>query len=146
MLDGVIITPLKIISVPGGDVLHAMKNNDSGFDGFGEAYFSTIKSGVIKAWKRHHQMTLNLVVPVGAVKFVLYDERDSSSSKGEFSEVVISKDNYVRLTVPPGLWMGFKCVGNIDGLLLNIANIPHAADEVDKKTIDEINFDWNVKK
>ena len=66
-LDGVMITPLKIIQVPGGDVSHAMKISDPGFAGFGEVYFSNIESGVVKAWKRHRQMTLNLVVSVGAI-------------------------------------------------------------------------------
>ncbi len=37
MIDGVIVTPLKIINVPGGDVFHALKKDDPGFTDFGEA-------------------------------------------------------------------------------------------------------------
>jgi hypothetical protein len=42
MIDGVYCTKLNIISTPGGDVLHAMKNIDNGFVDFGEVYFSEI--------------------------------------------------------------------------------------------------------
>ena len=42
MIDGVSCNKLSIISTPGGDVLHAMKNIDNGFVDFGEVYFSEI--------------------------------------------------------------------------------------------------------
>ena len=61
-IDGVLLTPLKVINVLEGDVLHGMKCSDTGYSGFGEAYFSTIEPGMVKAWKRHHKMTLNLIV------------------------------------------------------------------------------------
>ena len=41
-MDGVILTPLKKIHNLRGYVFHAMKKSDIGFDGFGEAYFSTV--------------------------------------------------------------------------------------------------------
>ena len=39
-----LLTPLKTIDVAGGDVRHAMKRNDPGYVGFGEAYFSIVKT------------------------------------------------------------------------------------------------------
>jgi dTDP-4-dehydrorhamnose 3,5-epimerase len=141
-LDGVLLTPLKEIVTPGGNVLHAMRGNDPGYAGFGEAYFSKIVPTVIKPWKRHRQMTLNLVVPVGSIRFVLYDDRPGSFTTERFQEVVISPQNYCRLTVPPMLWMAFQGVGDLGGLLLNIANIPHSPDESDRKLLDDIVFDW----
>src|SRR6059058_200930 len=104
MISGIKITSLKQIPVPGGDVLHALKAADPGFAGFGEAYFSIIDPGIVKAWKRHREMTLNLVVPVGAIRFVIYDDRGGSATKGAFEEVVLSRENYCRLTIPPMLW------------------------------------------
>lgn len=144
-IDGVRLTPLKSIATPGGDVLHAMKNSDPGFAGFGEAYFSTVEPGAVKAWKRHHEMVLNLIVPIGSILFVILDDREESPTRGVFDEVVLSRDYYYRLTVPPMLWMGFQCTGNIPGMLLNVANIPHDPTEVDRKEIDEVVFDWRMK-
>ena len=145
-IDRVKLSLLKHIVVPGGDVFHAMKNSDPGYDGFGEAYFSTVEPNAIKAWKRHNTMTLNLVVPIGAIRFIIYDDRDDSPSRDQFYEVTLSRKNYFRLTVPPMVWMGFQCVGNVTAMLLNIANIPHVPNEADKKEIKEIKFDWSLNK
>jgi dTDP-4-dehydrorhamnose 3,5-epimerase len=140
MMSKLIITPLDVIGTDKGEVMHAMKNYDPGFSGFGEAYFSVINHNAIKAWKRHHEMTLNLVVPVGKIKFVLFDDRGGPSNS--FQEITISRDNYCRLTVPPMIWVGFQGMDDNDSILLNIADINHNSSEVDKKSIDEINFDW----
>ena len=107
-LNEINVTPLKHISTLGGDVKHAMKRTDPQYMGFGEAYFSTINNGEIKGWNKHKSMILNLVVPMGAVTFVIYDDREESISNGRFFGVKLSPSNYQRLTVPPGLWIAFK--------------------------------------
>ena len=142
-LEGVLLTPLSIVATSGGDVMHAMKKSNVGYSGFGEAYFSQVESGVIKAWKRHHEMTLNLVVPVGAIHFVLYDDRHNSSTCSEFQQVTLSTENYYRLTVPPMVWVGFQgCDSNIS-MLLNIADTEHHPDELDRMDLKDIDFDWS---
>ncbi len=141
-IEGLLITPTKIISTIGGDVFHAMKKSDLGYAGFGEAYFSTIEPNTIKAWKRHHDMTLNLLVPKGEVRFVIHDDRIDSPSKGIFQKVELSKNNYHRLTIPPLLWFGFKCLSKEQAMLLNIADIQHNPIEVDRKFIEDIPFNW----
>ena len=138
----ILITPLSIINTPGGDVLHAMKNIDLGFKGFGEAYFSEIQFNKIKAWKRHKNMTLNLIVPIGKVRFVLFDNRENGREK--FTDVVLSREVYSRLTVPPMIWMGFQGLTEDSSIVLNIADIPHNPDEIDRKFFDEIKFDWSI--
>ena len=140
MIEGVKITPLKIINTEGGDVYHVMKNLEDGFAGFGEAYFSSINPGAIKAWKRHHDMTLNLAVPTGLIKFVIYDDRDPK--KILFNEFTLSKDNYCRLTIPPMVGVGFKGLGKLTSMLVNIASMTHDQKEFDKKDIDKIKFNW----
>jgi len=140
MIEDLLITPLDIIETDGGSIMHAIKESSAGYIGFGEAYFSQIDKGTIRAWKRHREMTLNLVVPVGEIKFVLFDDRVVSNT--QFQEVIISKDKYCRLTVPPMIWMGFKGQSDGDSMLLNIANIEHDQYEVDKKLIEQIEFNW----
>lgn len=135
-VDQIIVTPLKRVLVAGGDVLHAMKRSDPGFVDFGEVYFSQIEQGAVKAWKRHLRMTLNLVVPVGAVQFVFMDD------EGATREEVVGADRYVRLTVPPGLWFGFKGLVSPCSLLLNVADIPHDPSEIERKEMGAFKFDW----
>ena len=142
IIDGTILTPLKIIDHPLGDVFHGMKSSDNGFAGFQEAYFSTIQEGVIKPWKKHLKMTLNLIVPAGKIRFVLYDDRLNSKTKEQFMDVSISLKNYHRLTVPPNVWMAFKGEDTNINLLLNIANMEHDPQEVVRSDLNKIKFQW----
>ena len=141
MIKDVVITKLDIIDTLGGNVMHAMKKSSAGYTGFGEAYFSQVDKGAIKAWKRHKKMTLNLVVPVGEIRFVLFDDREVSNT--QFQEIIISRDNYCRITVPPMVWMGFQGLSDSSAMLLNIANIEHDPNEVDRLVLTDINYDWN---
>lgn len=142
-IDGVLITPLKQIFHPKGDVWHAMKRTDIGFSGFGEAYFSTIHSGDTKMWKKHLSMTLNFVVPVGEIRIVIYDDRQDSSTQGNFFDIILGQKNYQRITIPPCVWVAFSGIGSDLNLLLNIADIEHDPREIErKKKLEEIQYEW----
>lgn len=143
-MDGVSLQPLKQIVNEKGDLYHAMKKSSPGFEGFGEAYFSSVTHGVVKGWKQHQRMTLNLVVPVGAIAFVVYDERPDSQTRGEFFQQILSQENYQRLTVAPGLWMAFAGVSRNLNLLLNIASIEHDPDEARNRDLTEIPYAWDA--
>jgi dTDP-4-dehydrorhamnose 3,5-epimerase len=140
-MDGVILTPLRQIHHPKGDVFHAMKKSDAGYEGFGEAYFSTIHKDDIKGWKKHTQMTLNLVVPVGEIEFVMYDDRDDSSSNGKFLSATLGMDTYQRLTVAPNVWVAFRGLKETN-LLLNLASIEHDPAEAITINLDKITYAW----
>jgi len=141
-ITGVSSTPLSIIDTKGGAVLHAIKSSDNGFSGFGEAYFSTIEHNAIKGWKRHKEMVLNLIVPIGSVRFVLYDDRRNQLN--QFQEIVLSlTGEYARLTVPPMVWVGFQGLDHQSSLVLNIASIEHSPEEIERKELDEIKFNWS---
>jgi len=138
-IPDLILTPLKVIELEDGNVLHALKKSDKGFFGFGEVYFSKINYNAIKGWKRHRLMTLNFVVPLGKIKFVVYDDREDSSSQGQFSQIILSIDNYCRLTIPPMLWVAFEGMDE-SNMLLNFANIEHDQNEVDRLELNKISF------
>ncbi|MFI5125155.1 MAG: dTDP-4-dehydrorhamnose 3,5-epimerase family protein [Chitinophagales bacterium] len=125
VIDEVMLTPLRIISGDSGDVMHALKQQEASFYGFGEAYFSTVKNKSVKGWKKHRKMILNLIVSSGAIRFVLYDGRAGSKTFQAIQEFVLSRENYQRLTVPPGIWMAFQGLSDDVNMLLNIASIPH---------------------
>lgn len=135
------ITPLARIATPGGDVMHAMKQSDAGFAGFGEAYFSWVAAGAVKAWKRHTRMTMNLVVPLGQVRFVF---RTVSPHGGEeFRSETIGDGRYARITVPLGIWFGFQGVGASPSLVLNMASIAHDPTEVERMAVSDVQFNWD---
>lgn len=133
-MDKIILTPLKQIFHPKGDIYHGMKKSDIGFDGFGEAYFSTINKGEIKGWKKHIKMTLNLIVPIGEIEFIIYDDFTKKVEK-----IRLSQKNYQRLTIKPNLWIAFKGHAEFN-MLLNLANIEHDSEETETLELEEIKF------
>ena len=142
MLEGVSLKPLKKVLNEKGDIFHALKSTDEIFISFGEAYFSNVNHGAIKGWKKHNKMILNLVVPVGQIKFVLYDDREFSTTFKEFWEVEIGEANYQRLSVPTGIFMSFQGIGLHRNMLLNIASIPHDPAESVNKELSDISYSW----
>ena len=51
----------------------------------------------IKGWHRRPFTSSSVVVVNGKVKWVLYDDRDKSPTKGEIMEIFLSEDNYFLL-------------------------------------------------
>jgi dTDP-4-dehydrorhamnose 3,5-epimerase len=121
-------------------VRHGLKAGDAEFAGFGEAYFSSVDQGAVKGWKRHNRMTLNLIVVLGEVRFIVLDE--TSGERWAFQPGPDGSDGYGRLTVPPGLWMAFGGAGPGQNLLLNLASIEHDPAEADARPLDEFAWRW----
>ncbi len=135
VIDKIQISNLKRISSKGGNVMHALKSSEDSYSKFGEAYFSLLQPGVIRAWKYHKEMISNIIVPIGSIKFVFYED-------DIFKEIIAGENNYIRLTIPPKIWFGFMCISQNQSFILNIANIIHDDSEVINKNIDELNYDW----
>jgi dTDP-4-dehydrorhamnose 3,5-epimerase len=83
-----------------------------------------------------------LIVPSGAIKFVLFDDRESSTTFRQFQEVEIGECNYQRLFVPPGIFVSFQGIGLYRNMLLNIASIPHDPTESVNKELPDISYSW----
>lgn len=140
-LTDIIVKPLQRIETAGGDVLHALKNDETSYQGFGEVYFSWVFAGAIKAWKRHTRMTMNIVVPVGRVRFVFCLANEMGVD--EFRTEEIGEHRYARITVPPGIWFGFQGLQENKSLVLNIANIVHDSNEVERLALTDIDYAWS---
>jgi dTDP-4-dehydrorhamnose 3,5-epimerase len=100
---GVGLTKVRRIDHPNGNILHALKSSETSFVSFGEAYFSQIMPNCIKGWKKHTEMTLNIVVPVGDIKF--YFAAEIEQSYEPLGHISIGDLNYQRLTIAPGVWI-----------------------------------------
>lgn len=139
-------TPLVRIAVAHGDVLRALRTDDPGFAGFGEAYFSTIEHGAAKGWKRHRAMTMNLVVPTGRVRFAFVAGDLGPGALVEMHDLSPDRSgDYARLTVPPGYWMAFAGINEGSNLVLNIADRLHDDAEVENAPLATLTPDWQTR-
>ena len=144
-IDGVLITGLRQINDERGAVLHHMRSDAPDFTSFGECYFSEMIPGAVKAWKRHRKQTQNLAVPIGRVRFVVYDGRRSSPTNGELQIVELGRpDDYNRLRIPKDLWYGFTCLSDTPALIANCADLPHDPDDAELLPEDDpgIPYRW----
>ena len=143
MIHDVKITTLKIISDNRGKVMHMLRRDSSIFKNFGEIYFSTIYTNLIKGWHLHKEATLNYACVKGKVKLVLFDDRDSSPTKGKLYELILSPENYFLVTVPTNIWNGFKGLDKSDSIIANCLTLPHNEKEMVRKEPNDKKFNYN---
>jgi dTDP-4-dehydrorhamnose 3,5-epimerase len=148
MIEGVIIKKLTKISDERGSIMHMMRSDDKEFQKFGEIYFSSVYPGVVKGWHLHTKMVLNYAVVFGMIKLVLYDNREKSSTKGELMEIFIGTDNYCLVSIPYGVWNGFKGIGTETAIVANCSTLAHDKKEIkrmDPFNNEIISYNWSLK-
>lgn len=147
MIAGVRISPLTQFHDERGKVMHMLREDSPLFERFGEIYFSTVHPGAIKAWHKHRKMTLNYAVIMGEIKFVLFDDRPSSPTRGVVQEVFISPENYSLVTVPPLIWNGFKAIGSGSAIVANCSTLPHDPAEIERLEAfsKEVPYSWEIR-
>ena len=123
--------------MPSGDIMRILKNKEVKNWNFAEAYFSKIKYNKIKAWKYHLKMSLNLVVPIGRVRFVFYSNKTKN-----FKVIEAGEKKYSRISIPPGIWFGFKGLTKKDSVILSLTNLEHDPREDLRCKKNEIKFNW----
>ena len=144
-IDGVLLTELRQIIDERGAVLHHFRCDAPEFTKFGESYFSEMVPGAVKAWKRHRRQTQNLTVPVGRVRFAIWDDREDSPTRGTVYMVELGRpDHYRRLRIPAGLWYGFCCLSPQPALIANCADLPHDPHDAELRPQDDarIPYSW----
>lgn len=147
MIKDVQVHALRQIPDERGKVMHMLRCDDPWFEKFGEIYFSVVYPGVVKGWHLHKRMTLNYAVVSGMIKLVLYDDREGSPTRGEFQELFTGDDNYALITIPPGIWNGFKGIGGKPAIVANCATEPHDLEEIVRMDpfAEKIAYDWGLK-
>ena len=133
MIDGVLVTKLKIIRDERGSVMHMLRNDSPIFSNFGEIYFSTINYNSIKAWHLHKETTLNYSCIFGRVKLVLYDTREKSKTSGKYQELILSPEEHRLITIPKNIWNGFKGLEKNISIVANCLTLPHNEKEMVRK-------------
>jgi dTDP-4-dehydrorhamnose 3,5-epimerase len=147
VIAGVTVRLLRKIPDERGCVMHMLRADDPEFERFGEIYFSTVRPGAVKGWHLHLEMVLNYAVVAGMIKLVLYDDRETSPTRGEIQEIYLGDENYCLVKIPPLVWNGFKGIGRRDAIVANCATIPHRPDEIQRldPLAGRIPYDWGLR-
>ena len=142
LIQGVEIIKKNKIVDDRGMILHMLRADDKNYKKFGEIYFSSINPNKIKAWHDHELMTLNYVAVYGNIKLVLYDDRDTSKTKGMIQEIILSNQSHFLVSIPPKIWNGFCSSNNKHAILANCSDIPHDKEEIKRLSYDDPKFPY----
>ncbi len=148
-IDGVIVQPLRVIPDERGRLMEILRCDDTFFSGFGQVYLTTVYPGVVKAWHYHRSQEDRFTCVRGMVKAVLYDDRESSPTRGIVNEIYVGEHNPCLIIIPPGVHHGWKCVSDYEAYVINVPSHPYNRTDPDEFRLPAheggIPYDWSRK-
>ncbi len=137
-IEGVLIQPLRWYSDSRGSLSVLLRGDQEYLRGeaFGQAYVTTVRPGIVKAWHRHRRQWDRMVGLVGQTLLVLRDGRADSPSCGQTVQWILGDRHPSLVLIPPGVWHGLKALSDSETMVLNLPT--EAYDEGDP---DEERFD-----
>jgi dTDP-4-dehydrorhamnose 3,5-epimerase len=149
MIEGVKTKKLRVIPDERGRLMEILRSDWEVFEKFGQVYITTAYPGVVKAWHYHKIQSDNFAVISGMARVALYDGREGSPTKGEVAEFFIGEHNPLLIHIPPGVYHGFKAVGEAEAIVLNSPTELYNYDSPDEYRLDpydnDIPYDWRRK-
>ena len=138
VIDGVIVTQLKLVTNERGRLMEVQRHDDDAFPGFGQVYITQTFPGVTKAWYRHRHQIDQIAAISGSVRLVLYDDRPGSQSREEIMEIMLGELQPQLVLIPPGIWHGFRAESRAGATLLHLNSRPYDPDNLDEDRLDPV--------
>jgi dTDP-4-dehydrorhamnose 3,5-epimerase len=146
MISGVVVKKLKIIPDERGRLMEILRSDEETFEKFGQVYMTTAFPGVVKAWHYHKKQDDNFTCVHGKMRLALYDARKSSPTYREVNDFEISPDAPMLVHIPKNVYHGFKCISDIEAIVINTVTMPYNYKEPDEYRLDaydnDIPYDW----
>lgn len=145
-IAGVVTRPLRVIADERGWLMEVLRRDDPMFKSFGQAYISATYPGVVKAWHYHEKQVDLFACVAGMVKLVLHDTREGSPTHGVTNEFVIGDRNPMLVLVPNHVYHGWKCLGTVPALVLNVPTEPYDHESPDEFRLEphgSLPYDWS---
>ena len=147
-IEGVKTKNLRVVPDERGWLMEILRCDDEIFQQFGQVYITTAYPGVVKGWHYHKKQTDNFTCVYGMMKVALYDARDDSSTQGTIMEFFVGEKNPLLISVPPGVYHGFKGIGTETAYFLSVPTLPYNYLEPDEYRLPpdtkEIPYDWGL--
>lgn len=154
LIDGVWVKDLRVLPDDRGFLMEMLRDDDEGFEVFGQAYMTGANNGVAKAWHHHEKQNDYFTTVSGNALVVLYDARENSPTHGmvnvfvqeapesEYtgSEVEPHKKGNFLLKIPIGVVHGFAAIGCKQARIINIPTRHY-----EYKEPDELRLPWDSK-
>ncbi|HAZ09711.1 MAG TPA: dTDP-4-dehydrorhamnose 3,5-epimerase [Candidatus Omnitrophica bacterium] len=147
MIKGVEVKKLKIVPDERGRLMEILRSDEPIFQKFGQVYMTTAYPGVAKAWHYHKLQDDHFTCISGVMRLALYDSREDSPTYKEINDFVVSLDNPILVKIPKLIYHGFKCVSDIEAIVINVPTMTYNYKVPDEYRLDafdnDIPYDWN---
>jgi dTDP-4-dehydrorhamnose 3,5-epimerase len=148
-IEGVVVQPLRVVPDERGRLMEILRRDDEIFTGFGQVYLTTVFPGVVKAWHFHRIQEDRFTCVRGMVKAVLFDGREDSSTRGVLNEIYVGEHNPCLVVIPPGVYHGWKGVGEYEAYVINVPSEPYNRTDPDEYRLDPhdggIPYHWSQR-
>lgn len=149
MIAGVEVKPLVRHADDRGFLMEILRSDDPIFQQFGQAYVSLNYPGVIRAWHWHELQDDYFCCIQGMIQAPLFDMREDSPTRGELNEFFLGDHNPIVLRIPRGVAHGYKTIGVVPSLLLNLPTRPFDRDHPDEYRLpwntEQISYSWETR-
>lgn len=146
MISGVKVKKLKVIPDERGRLMEILRRDDDMFKTFGQVYMTTARPGVVKAWHYHKKQDDNFTCVYGKMRLALYDARRKSPTHKEINDFTVSPEDPLLVHIPKGVYHGFKCVSDVEAIVINTPTKPYNYEKPDECRLDpydnDIPYDW----
>ncbi len=127
--------------------MEILRSDEPIFQKFGQVYMTTAYPGVAKAWHYHKLQDDHFTCISGVMRLALYDSREDSPTYKEINDFVVSLDNPILVKIPKLIYHGFKCVSDIEAIVINVPTMTYNYKVPDEYRLDafdnDIPYDWN---
>lgn len=129
--------------------MEILRADDRIFEKFAQVYMTSNHPGVVKAWHYHKTQCDFVACIKGMIKLVLYDDREGSATRGRLNEFFIGEHNPKLVRIPPGVWHGWKGIGDAESMTINVPTELYDYQSPDEYRLpfdtDQIPYDWEIK-
>ncbi len=141
MIAGVQVKELHRHADDRGYLMEILRSDDPIFERFGQVYVSLNYPGVVRAWHWHERQDDLFCCLQGMIQVPLYDMRADSPTRGELNEFFLGEQNPILLRIPAGVAHGYRTLGVVPSLLLNLPSRAY-----DRDNPDEQRLPWNTER
>ncbi len=145
-IDGVVVKALRVIPDDRGRLMEILRSDDALFTAFGQVYMTTTYPGVVKAWHMHAKQTDHMCAVSGMFRVALFDDRKNSPTRGTLQEVYMGEHRPVLVRIPPGVYHGWRCVSEHEGVVVNVPDQVYDYSDPDEFRLpadtERIPYDW----
>jgi len=97
----------------------------------------TLRAHAVSAWHCHHLQTDRIFVTDGALRIVLFDDREGSPTRGQLDVLQLGRMRPATLLIPPYVWHGVQNLESQPSGFINFFDHAYCYEDPDEWRLPE---------